>query len=142
MDSESRVLVVDDEPAIRALVARIVERAGLPVDCARDGAEAIEMLEASVYAVVVVDLMMPNIDGYGLIDYLKRRKAGRPAVIVVSAIESGGLRQLDGSMVHSIVRKPFDIDVLGDLISAAARSMAEERAAGGDVLPFSRGSAC
>src|SRR5687767_11953653 len=118
MDSHDRVLVVDDEPAIRALVAKIVERAGLPVDSARDGAEAIEMLEARPYAVVVVDLMMPNVDGYGLIDYLKHRKGGRPAVIVVSAGEPGALRQLDGSMVHSIVRKPFDIDVLGDLIAA------------------------
>ena len=144
MGSEGRVLVVDDEPAIRALVAKIVERAGLPVDSARDGAEAIEMLESNVYAVVVVDLMMPNVDGYALIDYLKHRKGGKPAVIVVSAIESGGLRQLDGSMVHSIVRKPFDIDVLGDLISAAARSGNEESTGTGraDVLPFSRGSAC
>lgn len=144
MDSQDRVLVVDDEPAIRALVAKIVERAGLPVDCARDGAEAIEMLEARPYAVVVVDLMMPNVDGYGLIDYLKRRSAGRPAVIVVSAGESGALRQLDGSMVHSIVRKPFDIDVLGDLIAAAAGSHNnEKRATGADVLPFSsRGNAC
>jgi len=142
MGSEGRVLVVDDEPAIRALVAKIVERAGLTVDCARDGAEAIDMLEERSYAVVVVDLMMPNIDGYEVVDYLKRRKAGRPAVIVISAGESGALRQLDGSMVHSIVRKPFDIDVLGDLISAAARSRNEEASASADVLPFSRGSAC
>jgi len=140
MGSVGRVLVVDDEPAIRALVAKIVERAGLTVDSARDGAEAIEMLEERPYGVVVVDLMMPNVDGYGLIDYLKKRSGARPAVIVISAGESGALRQLDGSMVHSIVRKPFDIDVLGDLISAAARSMsAEERADGADVLPFARG---
>lgn len=142
MDSNGRVLVVDDEPAIRALVAKIVERAGLTVDCARDGAEAIEMLETRPYAVVVVDLMMPKVDGYGLIDYLKHRTGGRPAVIVISAVESAALRHLDGSMVHSIVRKPFDIDVLGDLISAAARSGNEEASAGADVLPFSRGNAC
>ena len=124
MGPEGRVLVVDDEPAIRALVAKIVERAGLPVDSASDGSIAIEKLESQEYAVVVVDLMMPNIDGYALIEYLKQRKGERPAVIVVSAGESAALRQLDGSMVHSIVRKPFDIDVLGDLILAAARSIA------------------
>src|SRR5687768_643563 len=44
MGPQSRVLVVDDEPAIRALVAKIIERAGLHVDSARDGAEAIEKL--------------------------------------------------------------------------------------------------
>jgi len=42
-----RVLVVDDEPAIRALVAKIVDRAGLPVDTASDGSEAIARMEAS-----------------------------------------------------------------------------------------------
>jgi DNA-binding response OmpR family regulator len=134
---------VDDEPAIRALVAKIVDRAGFPVDSARDGAEAIEKLDAREYAVVVVDLMMPNIDGFGLIEYLKTRRNERPAVIVISAGDPGAFRQLDGAMVHSIVRKPFDIDVLGDLITAAARSMRGNAQEGADVLHFlPRGNAC
>jgi DNA-binding response OmpR family regulator len=137
---------VDDEPAIRALVAKIVERAGLTVDTAADGADAIEQLEANAYSVVVVDLMMPNVDGYALIDYLKTRGGEKPAIIVISAGESGALRQLDGSVVHSIVRKPFDIDVLGDLITAAARARSEDAQKhehGKDVLRFPRGqNAC
>lgn len=143
MASETRVLVVDDEPAIRALVAKIVDRAGLPVDIARDGVEAIEKIEQREFCVIVVDLMMPNIDGYGVIDYLRNRGGHRPAIIVVSAGDSASLRRLDGSMVHSIVRKPFDIDVLGDLITAAARTMEKEsveRERTGDVLPFRRES--
>src|SRR5689334_22290835 len=122
MDPTQRVLVVDDEPAIRALVAKIVERAGLTVDTAVDGADAIRKLDTNAYSVVVLDLMMPNVDGYALIEYLKTRGGPKPAIIVVSAGESAALRQLDGSVVHSIVRKPFDIDVLGDLITAAARA--------------------
>lgn len=140
MGSDSRVLVVDDEPAIRALVAKIIERAGHPVDTARDGAEAIAKLEETQYAVIVLDLMMPNIDGYGLIEHLKVREGVKPAVIVVSAGDSGALRRLDGAMVHSILRKPFDIDVLGDLITAAVAASEEGAQAGesGDVLPFPR----
>jgi len=139
MGSDSRVLVVDDEPAIRALVAKIVERAGHPVDTARDGAEAIEKLDQTDYAVIVLDLMMPNIDGYGLIQHLKERHGTKPAVIVVSAGDSAALRQLDGALVHSILRKPFDIDVLGDLITAAVRA-SEESGAGEDsgILQFPR----
>jgi CheY-like chemotaxis protein len=143
VNSKPRVLVVDDEPAIRALVAKIVERAGHPVDTARDGAEAIAKLEAQEYAVVVLDLMMPIVDGYALIDHLKRRGGPRPAIIVVSAGDSAALRQLDGSVVHSIIRKPFDIDVLGDLITAAAHSSLpaaeaddEEEEQGGSVVRF------
>jgi CheY-like chemotaxis protein len=131
---------VDDEPAIRALVAKIVERAGLPVDCAADGAEAIQKVDANEFAVVVLDLNMPNIDGFGFIDHIRNR-AVRPAIIAISAADSALLRRLDGSMVHSIVRKPFDIDVLGDLITAAAQTALDEerkQARDGNVLPFSR----
>lgn len=142
MGPKGRVLVVDDEPAIRALVTKIVERAGYPVDSARDGAEAIARLEVERYAVLVVDLMMPNVDGYALIDHLKTRGGRRPAIIVISAGDTAALRRLDGSMVHSILRKPFDIDVLGDLIAAAAHSMEEAEESGhGHVLPFPKNDA-
>ena len=139
MGPKARVLVVDDEPPIRALVAKIVERAGHPVDVARDGAEAIQKIEANSYSVIVLDLMMPNVDGYALVEYLKKRGGIRPAIIVISAGDTAALRRLDGSVVHSILRKPFDIDVLGDLISAATKSMEEtraEREGEGEVLPF------
>jgi CheY-like chemotaxis protein len=127
MGSEIRVLVVDDEPAIRALVAKILERAGLSVDVARDGGEAIAKLDASDYSVLVIDLMMPVIDGYGVVEHLRERGGPRPAVIVITAGDSAAIRRLDGGMVHSVIRKPFDIDVLGDLVVAAARTMAAEQ---------------
>jgi CheY-like chemotaxis protein len=136
------VLVVDDEPAIRALVTKIVERAGFPTESACDGAEAITKLEAGDFRVLVIDLNMPNVDGFALIEYIRNRGGVKPAIIVISAGDSAGFRQLDGSMVHSILRKPFDIDVLGDLITAAATAMAEQEATAdgeqgdADVLPF------
>ena len=136
---KARVLVVDDEPAIRALVAKILERAGLHVDTAADGAEGIAKLAKNEYAAVVLDLMMPIVDGYGLIEHLKHRGGPRPAIIVVSAGDSAALRMLDGAVVHSIIRKPFDIDVLGDLVVAAARTVGESRVSqDADVLPFPR----
>jgi CheY-like chemotaxis protein len=139
MNSEKpRVLVVDDEPAIRALVAKIIGRAGLDVDTAADGSIAIEKLAETRYAVIVLDLMMPIVDGYGLIEHLKQRGGHRPAIIVISAGDSAALRTLDGAMVHSIIRKPFDIDVLGDLVVAAATSMESPAAGEADVLPFPR----
>jgi DNA-binding response OmpR family regulator len=127
MSSEGRVLVVDDEPAIRALVAKIVDRAGLPVDTAFNGADAIARMEETEYTVVVVDLMMPIVDGFGVVDHVRKLRGPRPAVIVISAGDSGMLRKLDGTVVHSVLRKPFDIDELGDLIAAVAKTMREER---------------
>jgi DNA-binding response OmpR family regulator len=121
MGFDARVLVVDDDRAIRALVAKIVERAGFEVDTAADGAEALQLLEERDYGVLVVDLMMPKVDGFEVVARIGRRSGRRPAVIVVTAAaESVALRKLDGSVVHSVIRKPFDINVLGDLITAAA----------------------
>lgn len=135
------MLVVDDEPTIRALVAKIVERAGFRADVARDGADAIEKLEKEHYSVLIVDLMMPIMDGYGVVEWVREHADPKPAIIVVSAGDSAALRRLDGSLVHSIIRKPFDVDLLTDMVSAAAK-VPHERASGGEVIPFPRESAC
>src|SRR6266511_4384233 len=97
VSSDGRVLVVDDEAAIRALVAKIVDRAGLPVDTADNGADAIARMEQTAYTVVVVDLMMPIVDGFGVVEYVRNLRGQRPAVIVISAADAGMLRQLDGT---------------------------------------------
>ena len=127
MPHKPRVLVVDDEPAIRALVAKIVERAGLPVDTAADGAEAIEKMAHTRYAVVVLDLMMPRVDGFGVVEHVRHHVNPKPALIVATAGDLQSVRSLDGATVHSVVRKPFEIDVLGELIVAAANLVAQER---------------
>jgi CheY-like chemotaxis protein len=134
---KGRVLVVDDEPAIRALVAKIVERAGFSVDVAADGQEAVEKVGKSDYAVIVLDLMMPAMSGYEFVEFLQQRGGKRPSVIVITAAAEASLtRQLDPSVVHSIVRKPFDINVLADLVTAAAS--AAPAADDANVLQFRR----
>src|SRR3954451_11721027 len=84
-EGKGRVLVVDDEPAIRALVAKIVERAGFSVDVAADGAEAIAKVNQTDYAVIVLDLMMPAVSGYEFVEFLEQRGGKRPSVIVITA---------------------------------------------------------
>ena len=134
----NRVLVVDDEPAIRALIAKIVQRAGFAVDTARDGAEAIEKLRDGAYAVLVIDLMMPVMDGYDVVRHVRGAGIHNLAIIVITAGDTAAIRRLDAGMVHSVIRKPFDIDVLGDLIVAAAQSMQaeSEKTDGATVLDF------
>jgi len=82
-------------------------------------------------------------NGYAVVDWVKNHAEYKPAIIVVSAAESAALRRFDGSVVHSIIRKPFDVDMLSDLVSAAAKTIeAEEEAPGNNVLTFPRESAC
>jgi two-component system response regulator TctD len=129
-----RILVVDDEPAIRALLKKIIERRGYLVDDAKDGAEAIDLLQVNTYDLMLIDLMMPNVNGFELVDYLvKHPGKRRPSVIIITAAaESKPLRHLDPSIVHSVVRKPFDIDVVADLVDAAAATARAQDAAADD----------
>ena len=145
MGPGNKVLVVDDEAAIRALIAKIVQRAGFDVDTARDGAEAIEKLSDGSYSVLVIDLMMPVMDGYDVVRHIRAAGIHNLAIIVITAGDTAAIRRLDPGVVHSVLRKPFDIDVLGDLIVAAAQSMQAENAGEkkGKILDFpTSGEAC
>jgi DNA-binding response OmpR family regulator len=109
MDKRPRALVADDDVAIRVLIARILIRSGFDVDSVRDGAEAIEHVLANEYAVVVLDLMMPRMDGFAVIDYLNRRSPELlKRVIVLTAFGAGGTDTIK-SLVNCCIEKPFEV---------------------------------
>lgn len=130
------MLVVDDDKTIRKLLARVAERAGFDVDVARDGAEALEMLESKTYMIAIVDLMMPRISGYELVQKIGAMQP-HPAVIVATAMANGDLASLDDTMVRRVIRKPFDIQAVANALVETAREIADRRAAteSGVVLP-------
>lgn len=114
---QTRVLVADDDQAIRQLVCTIVKREGLEVDCAADGQEAIEMLRQHEYAVVLVDLMMPRVDGFGVIEYIRQHPtAYKPVVLVITAYADQKFKEVDPNVVTGVVRKPFEVADLGNLV--------------------------
>jgi len=116
-----RVLVADDDPEIRSLLAAVLRQRGLTVDVASDGREAIDRIAASSFAVIVLDLLMPNVDGFGVIDHLRARDGGpMPVVLVVSGAEPRVIDALDPRVIHGIIRKPFDADELANLVEACA----------------------
>ena len=124
------LLVVDDDRAVRKLLERIAIRAGFDVASARDGQEALDMMTERAFEIVVVDLMMPRISGYDLVQKISGLSP-RPTVIVATAMANGDVAKLDDSMVRRVIRKPFDIDgVARTLIEVAA-----EVAAGHTVEP-------
>ncbi|MBV9495488.1 MAG: response regulator, partial [Acidobacteria bacterium] len=113
----ARVLVADDDPAIRRLVCTIVRRERLDVDCVTDGMEAVEMLRQHEYAVVLLDLMMPRLDGFGVIQYLKEHAPlQKPIVLVITAYTDQKFKEVDPTIVSGVLRKPFEVADLGALI--------------------------
>ena len=123
---KTSLLVVDDDKAIRKLLERIGQRAGFAVDSARDGAEALEMLRAKPYAIAIVDLMMPRVSGYELVQQISTITP-RPVVIVATAMTNGDHATLDDSMVRRVIRKPFDVNAVAEALIDTAKRIAEER---------------
>jgi two-component system OmpR family response regulator len=68
----ARILVVDDDPYIRELVALFLNKEGFETIVASDGAEALGMLDSSSFNMAVIDIMMPNMDGWQLCDELRK----------------------------------------------------------------------
>lgn len=115
--SKARVLVADDDQSIRQLVCTVVKREKFDVDCVADGLEAIEKLKQQDYAVVLLDLMMPRLDGFGVIEYLKEHTPPhKPIVLVITAYADQKFKDVDPDIVAGILRKPFEVAELGDLI--------------------------
>jgi len=83
--ARGRVLVVDDEPAIADVVARYLQRAGYETTVAATGQEAIVSAEAARPDVVVLDLMLPDIDGLEVMRRLRRDDRRRGAIILLTA---------------------------------------------------------
>jgi len=124
---ERRILVADDDHAIRQLVTTIMKREHLPVDAVADGAEAIEKLQEHDYAVVLVDLMMPRVDGFGVIDYIaKNMPALKPVVLVVTAYADQRFKEVNPNVVAGVLRKPFEVADLGALVRLCATGYNEE----------------
>jgi DNA-binding response OmpR family regulator len=103
-----RALVVEDDPAIRRLVEKLLMRRGISIDAAHDGKDAIDKLRTDGYSVVVLDLMLPEVNGYEVIAYIKSM-AERVPVVVVSAVSQQALKNLDYDVVKLVIAKPFDV---------------------------------
>src|SRR5437764_3613334 len=111
------VLIVDDDESIRNLLRRTLERAGLSCGVASDGVDATERIERDDYAMVLLDLMMPRLDGVGFVTSLRAsqsRGGFRPVVLIMTAAPDRQDLEATGDMVQAVLSKPFDIhDVAG-----------------------------
>lgn len=114
-------MVADDDHSIRQLVYTIVRREGVEVDCVSDGQEAIDQLQRHEYAIILLDLMMPRVDGFGVIEWLKNHpQSTKPVVLVITAYADQRFKEVDPDMVAGVLRKPFDVIELGNLVRLCA----------------------
>jgi chemosensory pili system protein ChpA (sensor histidine kinase/response regulator) len=118
-----RVLLVDDSISVRRFVGQMLEKAGFEVTTAADGADAITRLADATFDVVVTDLEMPRVNGYELIDDLRRRTSTRALPVIVLTTRAGDkhvalARQLG---VDHYVTKPVEEQTFVSLVTSVAR---------------------
>jgi chemosensory pili system protein ChpA (sensor histidine kinase/response regulator) len=116
------VLLVDDSISVRKFVGQMLEKAGFDVITAIDGTEALARLGERDFAVMVTDLEMPRLNGYELLEDVRRRPATRELPIVILTTRSGAKHQSLARRlgVSHYVTKPVTEDVFVRLIESLA----------------------
>ena len=118
---EIQVLVVDDEPPIRRFLRTSLTAQGYQVLQAEDGQEALDILKRNAVDVVVLDLGLPRMDGFEVIEKLRKAGSVVPIIVLSSRTdEVGKVRALDMG-ADDYVSKPFGMDELLARIRAAVR---------------------
>ncbi|HWW61652.1 MAG TPA: response regulator [Thermoanaerobaculia bacterium] len=113
MADRKRALVVDDDDPIRTMLAKLVERQDLDVDTARDGAEAIDRIDEDGYSVILLDLMMPRVDGFDVLRHLKTHHPDMlGCTIIASAVPESEILHTFDVPVYAVHAKPFDMQKL------------------------------
>jgi CheY-like chemotaxis protein len=123
--SGRRILVVDDDLAIRVLLQAVLKRMKFEVELAEDGAVGLEKLRnGGHFDLVLLDLMMPRVNGYEFIERIGREyPANRPHIIVFTAAAKRGIDKIPADAVCNSILKPFDlekfIEMIGDCLRGA-----------------------
>jgi two-component system response regulator MprA len=122
--TRTRVLVVEDDRALREAMATFIRGEGYVVDEAGDGEEALAAVERARPDIICLDLLLPRMDGYQVVETLVRRYGGgRPKIVALSAAERLDLAKARLG-ADAYLAKPFDVERLSAALSRLAAFVA------------------
>jgi DNA-binding response OmpR family regulator len=133
----AKILVVDDELSIRTLVRRYLEREGYQVEIAENGESALRLFDVLAPDLVVLDLMLPDINGYEL---CKRMQSRTSVYILMLTARSEEADKIQGFALGAddYLTKPFSLKELSARVSAILKRQRTVNGAGDEVLRYSR----
>ena len=126
LETKIDVLIVDDDEGIRTLLCVALKRRNLTCLIAVDGFDALEKLRTHSVSVILVDLMMPRLDGRDFVAKLtevERSSENRPVVLMMTAFSSSERLPVPDDRVQAVIRKPFDVLALTRLVSDCVQSL-------------------
>jgi serine/threonine protein kinase len=106
-----RALITDDDAVTREILANILRQNGVPYDEALNGADAIKQLKAHQYGLLFLDLLMPRIDGWGVLDFIRSKSRSGPLnmrIFVMTSFREQRLSAADQEIVAGFIYKPID----------------------------------
>ena len=120
--SQPKVLIVEDDQPIRTLMVAALRREPLEIHSAPDGLIALELVRANDYAVILLDLMLPRVNGFEFLERLHEelRPGAAPVTMVMTAFDGAPVKQLGAMRVQAILHKPFDIERVVEMIRDCA----------------------
>ena len=127
-----RVLIADDEPSIRQLLAATLAPQGYEVTAARDGDEAKRLLEREPFEFVITDYQMPSLNGIDVLRFAKLMNADCQVVLITGRDGPGLQEQAAAYGAADYIQKPFTLDAINRAMTALPEAAVEhERPAAG-----------
>lgn len=119
-----RILIAEDERWTRQLLTKVLEREGLVVVACGDGAEALEWIRSNRFEAVVLDVMLPHVSGCEILAECPSIPEPRPVFFVMIAFDVELAEAIAPGLVAAVLRKPFDVTFLADVIRETVRASA------------------
>ncbi|HEX9457969.1 MAG TPA: response regulator [Thermoanaerobaculia bacterium] len=125
MGSEPRVLVCEDDQSIRELLVQLLGRRGFVVDTARTGEEALHCIASETYQAILLDMKLPNPDGFEIVERLRHE---RPDVLARTIIVTASPRAMKDPPpgTGGFLAKPFDLMELAETIDRVVRRSGDD----------------
>jgi DNA-binding NtrC family response regulator len=117
------ILVVDDEPSVRDILAQYLSMAGYEVETSASGEEALEAVARRSYDLLILDLCMKGINGLTTFNLAKLMAPACKAIIISCSVDSVGseLEEARRNGLVGVLAKPFDLHALAELVELALR---------------------
>jgi two-component system nitrogen regulation response regulator GlnG len=118
----NRILVADDEESMRWVLSKALKKKGFVVDLARDGDEALRLMQSSSYDMAILDIKMPGISGLDLLDRVRELRSDLLVVIMTAEASMKNAVEAMKRGAYDYITKPFDLDVIDAIIEKVNRA--------------------
>ncbi len=118
----NRILVADDEESMRWVLSRALKKKGFTVDLARDGDEALRLIQSNAYDLAILDIKMPGLSGLELLDRVRELKSDLLVVIMTAEASMKNAVEAMKRGAYDYITKPFDLDVIDAIVEKVTRA--------------------